>query len=138
MITTLGQSVIAVSTRKLKEINFAVIQFNYALMSSIVMAVVILVLTFKNGTTPFSYENWWIYAEMFAASVLNMLAQNVTTISNQNANPATVSLYSYMGVMYNFACDWLLFELSLNLKQKIGVAICLSCSVSAAIYKIHV
>ena len=137
MISTLGQSVIAVSTRKLKSINFAVIQFNYALLSSIIMGALIVMITMHSGKAPFRYDSTWIYLEILFASILNMLAQNVITISNQNANPAIVSLYSYIGVTYNFACDWLIFELDLNVKQIIGVLICLTASVTAAIYQIN-
>ena len=74
MITTLGQSVIAVSTRKLKDINFAVIQFNYALLSSGVMGVAIIVIYITTNKVPFIYGTWWTYLEILFASSLNMIA----------------------------------------------------------------
>ena len=82
IITTLGESIISVSTRKLKEINFAVIQFNYALLSTTVMAIIILVLYIRTGHAPFNYTSWWVYAEILVASLCNMLAQSMKTVSN--------------------------------------------------------
>ena len=134
IITTLGESIISVSTRKLKEINFAVIQFNYALLSTTTMAIIILVFFLKSGKIPFNYSSWWIYVEILIASICNMLAQSMKTISNQNASPATVSLMCYIGVPYNFVVDWLIFELDLNVMQVTGVIICLTSSIAGAIY----
>ena len=136
MVSAVGGSIINVASRKLKEVNFAVIQFNYALTSATVMAVVVLVVYLNTGRTPFVYDSWLVYLEILVASVVNMLAQNVATISNQNANPGTVALIAYIGVVYNFLCDYFVFELDLSGMQAIGVAICLVCSVGAAIHRI--
>ena len=38
----LGQSVIAVASRKLKSVHYTVIQFNYALLSSTIMGSILL------------------------------------------------------------------------------------------------
>ena len=98
------------------------------------MALIILGIYLKSGTRPFNYASWWIYLEIVIASICNMLAQSMKTISNQNASPATVSLMCYIGVPYNFVIDWLIFKLDLNVMQVTGVIICLTSSIAGAIY----
>ena len=74
LVSMFGASIINVASRKLRSVNFAIIQFNYALMSSIVMAVVLLVCYLQNRKTPFIYDSWLIYVEILVASILNMMA----------------------------------------------------------------
>ena len=43
-----------------------------------------------------------------------------------------------MGVFYNFLVDLFVFDIKFNQLQIIGVAICMTFSITAAIYKIRV
>ena len=58
------------------------------------------------------------------------------TYSNQFANPATVGLIGYIGVFYNFLVDLKFFGITFTPIQIVGVTICVTFCVLAAILKI--
>lgn len=60
------------------------------------------------------------------------------TYANQMANPATVGLIAYIGVLYNFMVDLYIFDIAFVPMQLIGVAVTILFSLTAAIYKIRV
>ena len=130
-------SLASVSSRRLKSVNYAVIQFNYALVSSVIMGLTLAFICVKNNEVPFVYESRITYIELLSAAFINMLSQNVDTIANQNANPATLSLFAYVGVFYMFLSDILFFEFTLNMPQLVGVLICLICTMSVIIFKVR-
>ena len=115
LVACVGQSFICVASRKLRTIHYSVIQFNYALTSTIVMGTCLLVTKGQYQSTPFVYASNWTYLQILVASSFNMMAQNLFTETNQRACPATVGLIAYCGVMYNFLADVLLFHLKFNL-----------------------
>ena len=86
---------------------------------------------------PYQYEHYWIYLEILAVAVLNNIGQNLMTYSNQFANPATVGLIGYIGVFYNFLADLYLFGITFIPLQIVGVVICVTFCILAAIYKIY-
>ena len=77
LISAVGGSIINVANRKLKQVNFAIIQFNYALMASALMGACVLAFYLKTGKVPFIYDSSLIYLEILVASFLNMVAQNL-------------------------------------------------------------
>ena len=101
------------------------------------MGIALVVICVKNNHVPYSYDSSYIYVELFLAAFLNMSGQNLMTYANQFANPASVGLISYMGVIYNFFVDLLIFGEVFTGLQIIAVGICLSFSVAAAVYKIQ-
>ena len=100
------------------------------------MALVLLVVYINSGRVPFVYESWIIYGEMLVASGLNMIAMNLTTIANQNANPGTVGLFMFIGVGYNFLADYVFFTLDFTSIQIFGLTICLLFTIGSAVYKV--
>ena len=128
-------SFLSVTSRRLKEVNFAVLQFNYALVSTILTGIILFAISIDTKTIPFNYPDWITYGELFAAGLINFFGQSLHVISNQNANPATVQLFGYVGVAYMFLSDLIFFELALTAAQLIGVLICLTCSVAVVTYK---
>ena len=122
----------------MKTLHFAVIQFAYAVMATVVMAILLTVMCITKKHVPYNYDSVWVYFEILFCAFLNMVGQNLLTYSNQKANPATVGLISYMGVFYNFLVDLFLFDIKFTQMQIIGVAICMTFSITAAIYKIRV
>ena len=121
----------------MKEVNFSVLQFNYALFSSVCTGAILIGLCIASTSAPFSFDSWIVYGELFLAGFVNFCAQSLHVIANQKTNPATVALISYVGVAYMFLSDLLFFELNLTLMQLSGVMICLTCSVSVVIYKMN-
>ena len=57
---TLGGSIIGVTSRMLKEVNFAVIQFIYSLTSSVLMGICVGVIRYSSESKRglFLYEEW--------------------------------------------------------------------------------
>ena len=132
-----GMSLISVSTRRLKSIDYSVIQFYYGAVSSILIGLIILIQSLNRGTLPFSGVSLTTWLELVAASVVNMVAQAMMTVCNQRGNPATVGLLSYVAVFYSFMADLLIFGISFTALEYVGVFITLGFSVSAAIIKLR-
>ena len=135
LVACVGQSFICVASRKLRVLDCSVIQFNYALTSTVVMGLCLLATKGQHKSTPFVYDSGMAYLQILAASSFNLMAQNLFTATNQRACPATVGLVAYCGVLYNFLADVLLFHLKFNLLQIVGVSIAIFFSVAAAIYR---
>ena len=135
VITCFTLSVVAVASRKLKSLHFAVMQTLQASLSAICFGGVLLCHCTYKGVVPYVYDSWWIYLEMLLAAALNTMAQSLTTYSNQYSNPANVALFAYMSVLYSFLVDITIFGETFTPLQLIGVSITLSFSVAAAIYK---
>ena len=134
---TLGGSIIGVTSRMLKELNFAVIQFVYSLTSSVLMGICVGVARYstnpENGL--FHYDAWSTYGEILMICVLNMICQNMFTYANQNSNPTTVGLMIYMGIFYSFLLDHFAFKISFPPLELAGVFVCLACCMAVAVYK---
>ena len=74
---------------------------------------------------PFNYDNWYIYGELIIASIANVAGLSSILIAYQNANPAIVGFFMYLGVGYNFVADKYLFDITFNTMQIVGVIISL-------------
>lgn len=73
LFACVSQSVISVASRRLKSIYFAIIQFNYSLMATISMGVFLVVACVTQKHVPYTFSSGWIYVEVFAAAVANMV-----------------------------------------------------------------
>lgn len=91
----------------------------------------------KEEKFPFIYDTWKTYAELVVAAAINVISGNLFVIANQNANPATVGIFSIVGVFYMFCADIIWFEFNLNLLQIIGVLICVVCPISVIVHKMN-
>ena len=138
ILTSAMSSVISVAARRLKTLHFAVIQFSYGVMSTVAMAIYLMIGCIQARRVPYAYDSWWPYFEIIVSAFFNMVAQSLMTYSNQKNNPGTVGLIAYMGVTYNFIFDLCIFNIKFNNKQIIGVFTTLICSITAAIYKIKI
>ena len=126
----------SVCSRRLKECNCAVIQFNQAFISTAICGTVMVILCINAKSLPFLYDSYWTYAEMIVAALANWLGQTLFVICNQNTNPATVALLAYVGVFYMFGSDYAFFHQTITPIQYVGVSICLMSSIGVVIYKI--
>ena len=71
----------SVITRKMKETNFAVLQFNQALMSTIICGSIMVMVSIHSKSMPFIYESYWTYAELVAAAIANYFGQSLFVIA---------------------------------------------------------
>ena len=81
ILVAFGMSVIAVSTRRLKMLNFLVIQIYYGLVASVTCGAIIAVRS-SQGKTPFGGVTVTTWLKILTAGLLNVVAQNLMTISN--------------------------------------------------------
>ena len=137
MLSCIAQSIISVASRRLKQIHFAVIQFCYGVIAASITAIMLMSYCIAKSHVPYQYDSHWIYLEVLACAFLNMCGQNLMTYANQFANPATVGLIAYMGVIYNVIFDLYIFDITFLPLQIIGAVICLTFSILVAIYKIR-
>ena len=126
----------SVCNRRMKEVNFAVLQFNQAAVSSTITGVIMVMICIHAKQIPFMYDSYWTYLEMIAAALANFFGQTLFVIAEQNANPATVQLLAYVGVFYMFGSDYFFFHQTITPIQQLGVSICLASSVGVVVYKI--
>ena len=61
----------SVCNRRMKEVNFAVLQFNQAAVSSTITGVVMIMICINAKQLPFMYDSYWTYLEMIAAALAN-------------------------------------------------------------------
>lgn len=135
-VGALGLSFIYVATRRMKQVNFAVIQFHYGWSASVICFFGLIVQYWIVGVLPFSGVTWSTWLQLIGASMCNFLAQNIMTLSNQGGSPASISLIVYFQVFYNYLADLLFFEVSFSKLQYLGMAITVGFSLSAATLKL--
>ena len=71
----------AVVTRKMKETNFGLLQFNQALISTIFCGSIMVGVSIYSKSVPFMYESYWTYAELIAAALANYFGQSLFVIA---------------------------------------------------------
>ena len=74
-------STMAVVTRKMKETNFGLLQFNQALISTIFCGSIMVGVSIYSKSVPFMYESYWTYAELIAAAFANYFGQSLFVIA---------------------------------------------------------
>ena len=81
-ICCVGESVIVVASRRLKQLHYAVIQFFYGILASTMTAIMLISYCIAKSHVPYNYDYYWIYLEMLACAFLNMVGQNLLTYTN--------------------------------------------------------
>lgn len=114
IFTFIAMAWLSVCNRRMKGVNFAVLQFNQALVSTVIAGSIMIALCINAKTMPFNYDSWWTYAEMLAAAFANFFGQTLFVIAEQNANPALVQLLAYVGVFYMFGSDYFFFHQTIS------------------------
>ena len=82
MISAVSYSVSAVTSRKLKVVHFSIIQFWYAIMACLVMAVFFVSACISQGHVPLSYSPWWVYVELLFTGIFGIMTQALTIVTN--------------------------------------------------------
>ena len=112
----------AVATRRLKSLNYSVIQFHYAVISTIVTGVW-LAYEVKNNKSKDEEEASKVFALTYDTQILfkmvglgltTFVGSNIVTCMNQSTNPATVGLFLYIQIVYDISIDYAVFDTVLN------------------------
>ena len=109
-------SIVQVSTRRMKEVNFTVLQFNYTLIASSFQIMFLVGRSLVTTHSPFNgiglltgkYSSSE-YQLMILASIINVIWMSCMTIANQLESSAFLSIFSYTAVVYTVLADLLLF-----------------------------
>ena len=123
------------ANRKMQEVNFAIIQFNYAVFSTFLMGIALIITCIHAKRIPFAFNHWWIYLELLCSICFSYLAQSFDIIISQFHNPATGQLLGYVSLVYMFLADWIFFTLEITFMQLAGILICVACSLAVVVYK---
>lgn len=101
---------IAISARFMKTLDFAVIQSCNSMFGVCFTGALLLGELMSKERVPFVYDNFSTYFVTITGGMINSLSQNLMILTMQNANPATVSLFRYTGVVYSFIWDLIFFK----------------------------
>ena len=82
LVCAICYSTIAVASRRLKTIHYAVIQFTYGLFASIAMGIYFVTGCISAKHVPYVYDEWQVYFMILLCAFLNMVSQNLTTYCN--------------------------------------------------------
>ena len=82
LLCAIGSSTIAVASRRLKSIHYAVIQFAYGMFAAICMGIYLMAGCIGSRHVPYYYDTWIVYFEILLSAFLNMISQNIMTYSN--------------------------------------------------------
>ena len=110
-ITVLANAFGVAATRKLKGLSTFVIQWYYALTSSLITGICVLAQE-KSFYTVFTDSTWQVWAMVLALCILNNLGQNLGNWIIHRANPVVVLVMQQGGVFFNLAFDLLLFDIT--------------------------
>ena len=102
------------ANRKMQTVNFAIIQFNYAVLSTFLMGIALIITCIHAKQYPYVFDHWWIYFELLFSICFSYLAQSFDIIISQFHNPATGQLLGYVGLIYMFLADWIFFILDIT------------------------
>ena len=138
ILATISQSVIAVSSRAIKSINYAAIMVYQGILQVIVMTCILTAVYVYTNDMPLMYASWNIYGYIVIASIINVAGLALVLIAYQSANPAIVGLFMYIGVAYNFVADKLFFTLDLNNLKILGLSMIMGFVILVAVKKMIV
>jgi drug/metabolite transporter (DMT)-like permease len=144
LVTAMLMSVIITSSRALKPVHYSVVQFWYSLFACIACALIegvtALMLVIKQNNNPdlvieptewpLVFTNWYTYALIAAAGLVNVPAQNLMTLTNQYGNPSLTVIIGYVAVLYGFLADKFIFGETYNTWQYVGVVIVLGFNIA--------
>jgi drug/metabolite transporter (DMT)-like permease len=106
--------------RAVKSINYAVVQINYAFWGVVMSLIFLAFETRPEGSTLFVYEQTSTYVLLLVMGLANTMGMFGLVYTSQFAKPTTVSLLRYVGVLYYFLSDVLVFRQEFSVGQLVG------------------
>lgn len=116
---------VGILTRRMQKVNFAVMLFYYAIVAFLVTCMMIAGECLVNGSHVrlFSDYSATQFGWMFLVSVINYIGLNCNTIALQNERSGFITLLGYIGLVYAFLGDWLIFNEVLYLLEICGILV---------------
>lgn len=125
-----------VINRKLKGLHFAIILFYHALCGISIAISIILLEKLMTGN-PFRIYSAQQYGIMMLCCCFDFLNTNAQTLAFQNDSSGFVSLIGYVGILYAFLTDYLIFKLQLSPLAIIGASVILIPTLTVSYFKIR-
>lgn len=118
---------VAVATRKMQKLHFAVVLFYYSVLATVCLFVYLAseALITKNSFRFFHYSSEQ-YAYTFGVCVINAIALTSNTIATQCEKSGFVTMLGYLGVVYGFCGDIFIFNQQFSAQELVGAFIILS------------
>ena len=106
-----NDALIAVMARTMKHIHFSVIMFWFSFIGVILMSTALAFISVlsNDATGIFNYE-WPQYYPLILTGIFSASNLTCLTIAYQSDNSSTVSLLSYISLVYAFMADVLIFH----------------------------
>lgn len=133
----LAVATVAVASRFMKKLNFAVIQANNGAFGVLFIGSLLAIECISSGRKPYSYDGFQPYALIILGGLINSGSQNLMVITMQHSNPASVSLYRYSGLFWSLLIDIIVFRTALHHLSIIGLAVVFCANIGALLYKMH-
>ena len=135
-LTSWCYGVVGMLTRRMQKINFAVMLFYYSLVACPCTAIMILGETWVNdhAIRMFSY-NGTQFLWMIGVSAVNFIGLNASTIAMQNERSGFVTLIGYIGLVYAFLGDMIIFKEQLAWLELLGISIVLCMNIALVCQK---
>ena len=137
VMNAVGMSTVVVCTRKMQKVHHTVVLLSYGIFSAVILASALVLesaFTKHMRFLNYSAEAWGMMA---LASVLNSFALSFQTIAMQNERPGFVTLVSYVGLVYAFIGDVLLFETKFSWVEVGCALVILALNLSVVVYNLR-
>ena len=104
----------AVTTRRIRQVHFSVIQV-YLSLTGFIVSAIWLAIEYATADGPkFAYSGAGAWIKILGASFCHFTAQLLCTCMNQSINPATVGIFMYLQIVYAYLFDIFAFGTSLS------------------------
>ena len=131
LLTSVCYASVSILTRKMQKITFSVISFYYSCLAFPIVCIMILGESWVHGHAIrlWSYDGEQ-YAWMCGLSTINFFGLNAALIAMQNERSGFVTMMGYIGVVYAFLGDILIFNEKLAWLEVVGILIVLTMNIS--------
>jgi len=102
---------VAVTTRKMQSIHYAVVLFYYSIYGFFVLGAIVVTQSFiNNERIRLLTYTWHQFATMFGVGFINTFGIICQTIASQNEKSGVIQLFGYITLVYGFLADIYIFD----------------------------
>ena len=109
---------------------------SYAIFGAVALILILSAEALWIDRVRFAEYSWQALAMMLLTSSFNNFALTFQTIAMQNERPGFVTLVSYVGLVYAFLLDTIVFSISYTARDLVCICLILSLNLSVVIYNL--
>ena len=138
VLNAVGMSTVVVCTRRMQRVHHTVVLLSYGVFSAVLLAFGLVVESlFTRGEMRLLHYTKEAWSLMALASTLNSFALSFQTIAMQNERPGFVTLVSYVGLVYAFIGDVVLFDTVFSWVEVGCALVILALNLSVVVYNLR-